>query len=687
MGEEGEAAVGSGPASSIEREAKLEAGLHFSLPDLHEVLPGLSALALPDSRLQAVYIDTEDLRLMRWGITLRHRHDAVGGAGAEDAWTVKLPGDADGVALVRRELSWPGRMGPVPSEVAGLVRAAARRRPLAPVARLNTERRRVVIVEPGGRRLAEVDDDIVSVLDGRRLAARFREGEVELANSAPPALLELLVARIVAAGAVPGDQRPKVVRAIGPRAAQGPDVVVPALDASATVADVVRAAVAAGVTRMIRHDPGVRLGDDPEHVHQARVGTRRLRSDLRTFRPLLDRQWAEHIRNELGWVAAALGEVRDADVLTERLRGQVALLALVDARPAAGLLRRLALQRDEARVRLLEVLDSDRYVTILDELCQAAAEPQLAAPPGMPAPAAPAGPTTSPSASVGAVAARSVPEVARRPVVAAVGPKGRHTGNGLATTGGLATNGWQPAAAVAASSAAPPRDATGVAFAGPTTPGDEAGPGPVPSGAADRGAAGEGTAGEGTADRGAAGEGAAGEGAADRGAAEPGAAEGAVPGAPGPGDAATGTVTPRRARPVGDQPAREVLPALVRRPWRHLRAAVDALGDDPPDELLHEVRIRAKRLRYAAEAVTPVLGRPARRIAAAAADVQGVLGDFNDAVVAEAWLRAESGPASQALVAGQLIAMERDKQELGRRSWRKPWRVLADPRLREWLRR
>ena len=40
--------------------------------------------------------------------------------------------------------------------------------------------------------------------------------------------------------------------------------------------------------RLIANDPGVRLGKDPESVHQARVATRRLRSDLRTFRPILD---------------------------------------------------------------------------------------------------------------------------------------------------------------------------------------------------------------------------------------------------------------------------------------------------------------------------------------------------------------------------------------------------------------
>ena len=371
---------GRAPSSNLEREVKLDAGLRFSLPDLSGVLPGVTAVALADAKLQATYIDTPDLRLMRWGITLRHRHDVIGGAGAESGWTVKLPAAADGVALVRRELSWPGKLGPVPVEVAQLVSAPARRAGLGPVAKLTTQRRRVELRDTNGRRLAEVDDDVVSVLDGRRLAARFRQVEVEVEADAPVKLLEEVVALVVAAGAVPGDDRPKVVRAIGPRATLAPDVAAPTLDSSATVGEVVAAAIAAGVTRMIRHDPGVRLGDDPEHVHQARVGTRRLRSDLRTFRSLLDGEWVTEMRAELGWAAAALGEVRDADVLTERMQARIASLPAADARPGAALLRRLATQRDAARARLLEVLNSDRYVALLDALSRAAADPPLLGP-------------------------------------------------------------------------------------------------------------------------------------------------------------------------------------------------------------------------------------------------------------------------------------------------------------------
>ena len=111
-----------------------------------------------------------------------------------------------------------------------------------------------------------------------------------------------------------------------------------------------------------------------------------------------------------------------------------------------------------------------------------------------------------------------------------------------------------------------------------------------------------------------------------------------------------------------------ILPRLLARPARRLRRGVRGLGDDPADESLHEVRKRAKDLRYAAEAAVPVLGTPARKLAAAAQELQGVLGGPHNAVVAEAWLRRSgtSGAPSQALVAGQLI--ERETPAAGRMS-------------------
>jgi CHAD domain-containing protein len=85
--------------------------------------------------------------------------------------------------------------------------------------------------------------------------------------------------------------------------------------------------------------------------------------------------------------------------------------------------------------------------------------------------------------------------------------------------------------------------------------------------------------------------------------------------------------------------------------------------------------------------VAPAAGKPAVALARAAADLQGVLGDFHDAVVAEAWLRtaAQSATATEALAAGQLVARERDDAARCRVSWQDAWTRLNRKKRRAWL--
>ncbi|MFY9613991.1 MAG: CHAD domain-containing protein, partial [Candidatus Dormiibacterota bacterium] len=137
-----------------------------------------------------------------------------------------------------------------------------------------------------------------------------------------------------------------------------------------------------------------------------------------------------------------------------------------------------------------------------------------------------------------------------------------------------------------------------------------------------------------------------------------------------------------------DAPARRVLRRLVRKPWRRLRSRVRGIGRHPTDEDLHTVRKRAKAVRYAAEMATPVRGKQARRLARAMDNVQAVLGQLHDAVVAEAWLRraGSTGGPLRALVAGELVERERRRQSAYRQAWPSAWRRAARRRLRAWIR-
>jgi CHAD domain-containing protein len=333
--------------------------------------PGRSDVArvdeLPALDLRATYYDTPDLRLARNGVTLRCRSGEDGGPG----WTLKLP-VGDGIADGRDELNFEGGARQVPDAAQDLVRALVRSATLRPVARLHTQRRRWLLRDAEGAELAELVDDRVSVMERGRVSNRFRELEIE-GRGVGRRALERIAGVLTGNGASPAEQMPKLVRALGDRAEAPPDIAEPETPRPRDpAANAVRAAITAGVRRMVLNDPRTRLGE-VEPLHQMRVGTRRLRSDLRTFRPLLDKDWTESLRAELKWLGRSLGAVRDLDVMLDRLRreGEDVSLRL------RALFQELENRRDEARAALLEDLRSGRYVELLDRLIEAAHNPRL----------------------------------------------------------------------------------------------------------------------------------------------------------------------------------------------------------------------------------------------------------------------------------------------------------------------
>jgi CHAD domain-containing protein len=275
----------------------------------------------------------------------------------------------------------------------------------------------------------------------------------------------------------------------------------------AGVRALVRFAIASSVHRLVVHDHLVRAGDDPEAVHQARVATRRLRSDLQTFGSVLEPAWTDELRTELAWLGDLLGRVRDADVMIDRLTGRSRELPDVDRAGVAILLDRLRRERTRDRDELLDAMISPRYLSLVDRLAAAARRPRFV---------------------VGYI----------------------------------------------------------------------------------------------------------------------------------------------------DQSARTEARRLARRPWKKLRRAVRALPDHPTDEQLHEVRKRAKRARYALDATRPVASKPVRRLARRVTELQDVLGEQHDAVVAGAWLRTAAvttGDSTVAYAAGELAGSFARDATHRRHEWRRCW--------------
>jgi len=351
-----------------ETETKYDVPAGAALPDL-EGLPQVARTSGPDEeQLKAEYYDTDDLRLIYAGITLRRRR------GGDDAgWHLKLPLGAD----TRREVRLPlGRNKQrVPDELAALVRVHTRSEPLRPVARITTKRQRLTLLDRTGESLAEVAADDVSAqtLGATTTLSHWHEVEVELTGGGRE-LLEAADELLRRDGLRRAARSAKLERALGGRA---PEPVHQApLTSSSTAGQVVLAYLRTHANAMKSLDPMVRR-DEPDAVHQMRVATRRLRSTLRSFGHIIGRDRAERLAAELKWLGTVLGEARDGEVLAGHLQAGLREIPgeLVIGPVRARVQGHFAPARAAARAALLDALDSQRYFSLLDELDRLTAEP------------------------------------------------------------------------------------------------------------------------------------------------------------------------------------------------------------------------------------------------------------------------------------------------------------------------
>ncbi|MDQ3161310.1 MAG: CYTH and CHAD domain-containing protein, partial [Actinomycetota bacterium] len=324
---------------TLERELKLRAGSEFELPEL-------GGEALEPRSFSSTYHDTRDHRLGRHGVTLRHRIEKRKGL-----WQLKLP-----QGHARLELEVRGTPATPPDELLSLLPAYLRGESLVPLARLRT--RRTGIRAQG----AEIVRDKVTVVDKGRGPRSFEELEVELLGGDEKALRRIEKA-LRRAGATDGETRPKIFQALD--LTFEPEVVARNGSAGGTLAGELRRQY----ERLLAHDPGLRLGTDPEELHGFRVATRRLRAFLRAGRELLDPEWAEPLRDELRWLGGELGPGRDLDVLLERLRGEIGSLD-EDAEAGQALVEVLERDREALCAQVHEALGSERYFELLDRLEQ-----------------------------------------------------------------------------------------------------------------------------------------------------------------------------------------------------------------------------------------------------------------------------------------------------------------------------
>lgn len=306
--------------------------------------------------LSASYFDTPTFTLARSKITLRRR------TGGDDAgWHVKLPGDGH----ARVEVHAPIVRGAsllVPAELREQVAEVVGLEPLLPVVELRTRRTQTAITTPRGRRLAVLcDDRVTAIRNGQQRS--WRELEVELAGGDEADLARIAEA-LLTVGAEPKDSPSKLAEALGGEVREPRP-----LGAKATASAVIMAYVAEQVGAILGREAGARV-DAPESVHKMRVATRRLRSTLSTFRPILDTERTEPLRAEVKWLSERLGGPRDAEVIKAHLLGVVA--DLPEAEVVGPVRERVARELDETHNRtlgeLVTALDSARYRRLADQL-------------------------------------------------------------------------------------------------------------------------------------------------------------------------------------------------------------------------------------------------------------------------------------------------------------------------------
>jgi len=141
----------------------------------------------------------------------------------------------------------------------------------------------------------------------------------------------------------------------------------PGLRANDTMAAAAHKTLRFHFARMLEHEAGTRLGEDPEELHVMRVSTRRMRAAFRVFGAHLDPGTARPFIRGLRRTGRALGDVRDLDVFNEKTQHYLDTLPAERRDDLEPLLIVWRAEREAARARLLAYLDGPRYRDFVED--------------------------------------------------------------------------------------------------------------------------------------------------------------------------------------------------------------------------------------------------------------------------------------------------------------------------------
>jgi triphosphatase len=370
---------GTGKPSATDHQ---EIEWQFDVDDLESVegwlgqhSSGSSGLVVtPESTVEITdtYYDTDDWRFYRAGYALRVRKKD----GEVEATMKSLAPAEDGLRR-RREISEPLKddrpatlkkaRGPVGKRSRALLGEREKR----PLFRMQTRRQRFALESSADGdakdvRIGEISLDTSEVALGEgEEPKRLKRVEVEVDKDPSPALHgfvdEMQFALDLTPATISKYETGLYASGLDPDEGNelGPTEVAPSM----SVGEVAFAVLRRQFAEMRNHEPGTRLGEDPEELHDMRVPTRRMRAAMKVFQEALPER-ASWLREELRWVAHALGDVRDLDVQIERFQAWKEDADEESSEFLERILKITEKRRAEARTVMLDVLDSRRYESL-----------------------------------------------------------------------------------------------------------------------------------------------------------------------------------------------------------------------------------------------------------------------------------------------------------------------------------
>ena len=298
-----------------------------------------------------LYLDTEDQRFYRAGYALRirrvnrRRHGeatlkALGGSsplpGLRDRREVAQHlEDVDVEALQRSD-------GPVGERV----RAVAGRKKLLALFEVRTNRH-TFSVSADGLAPGEValDETRIQPADGSS-PARLRRVEVEVPSTAVNAFEPFVEGLRIACALTPAElsKYEAGLLAVDLRSPRPERFGWAPIDPDETIGTLAMNVLRKHFEAFLAREPGTRLGDDVEELHDMRVASRRLRAALSLFGDVLAPAILK-LREELAWIGGVLGAVRDLDVQLVELEAWHDAVPEPDRKPLLALRSLLVEQR------------------------------------------------------------------------------------------------------------------------------------------------------------------------------------------------------------------------------------------------------------------------------------------------------------------------------------------------------